>query len=131
MKVPATALAALLLVAICSPAKAHRSDSGIAASSQKPGDGESPGSPRQSLYCTVGSHWGCLSAPTGTRAITCCFAYMHRPIRRSNIITAYQTSSKCIQPAVILVTNRGNEICADPEAHWVQKYLKHFQILEH
>ncbi|NXL06856.1 CCL3 protein, partial [Mesembrinibis cayennensis] len=63
--------------------------------------------------------------------ITCCFTYTLRPIRHSNIISAYKTSSKCIQPGVILVTKKGTKICADPEARWVQKYLKHFQVLKH
>lgn len=43
MKVPAAALAALLLVAICSPAEAYLGDSGVAASSQKPGLWSLPG----------------------------------------------------------------------------------------
>uniref|UniRef100_A0A8C0BT67 Uncharacterized protein n=1 Tax=Buteo japonicus TaxID=224669 RepID=A0A8C0BT67_9AVES len=37
MKVPAATLAALLLMAICSPAEAHLSDSSVAASSKMTG----------------------------------------------------------------------------------------------
>ncbi|KFP65703.1 C-C motif chemokine 4 [Cariama cristata] len=103
MKVLAGTLAALLLVAICSPAEAHLHDSGIAAFSQKP----------------------------DTVFTVCCFSYTHRPIRRSLITSAYMTSSTCSQPAVILVTKKGRELCTNPQEPWVQAYLKHFQMLEY
>ncbi|KFP38621.1 C-C motif chemokine 3 [Chlamydotis macqueenii] len=90
MKIPAAALAALLLVAICSLAEARLS----------------------------------------TTPITCCFSYMQRPILRSLIKFAYMTSSQCATPAVILVTKKGREVCADPNASWVQAYLKYFSTLE-
>ncbi|NXF46086.1 CCL3 protein, partial [Oceanites oceanicus] len=60
----------------------------------------------------------------------CCSSYMHRPIPRRYITSAYMTSSRCAKPAVILVTKKGMEICADPQASWVQKYLEHFQMLK-
>ncbi|XP_059674085.1 C-C motif chemokine 4-like [Gavia stellata] len=103
MKVPAATLAALLLVAICSPAEAHLGDSGIAPSTQKP-----------------------VIVST-----SCCFSYLHRPIPRRSITSAYRTSSMCAQPAVVLVTTKGKKLCADPQVPWVQKHLKHFQILEY
>ncbi|KAK4819097.1 hypothetical protein QYF61_025356 [Mycteria americana] len=73
MKVPAAALAALLLVAICSPTEAHRRDSGVAAPSQK----------------------------TDIVPSLCCFTYSLRRIPRSFISSAYKTSSQCSQPAVM------------------------------
>ncbi|XP_009699795.1 PREDICTED: C-C motif chemokine 5-like [Cariama cristata] len=94
MKVLAGTLAALLLVAICSPAEAHLHDS-------------------------------------DTVFTVCCFSYTHRPIRRSLITSAYMTSSTCSQPAVILVTKKGRELCTNPQEPWVQAYLKHFQMLEY
>ncbi|NWI65621.1 CCL4 protein, partial [Todus mexicanus] len=60
----------------------------------------------------------------------CCLSYAQRPIPRRMITSAYQTSEKCNQPAVILVTKRGNNICVNPQEPWVQKYLKYFQILQ-
>ncbi|KAM6076264.1 C-C motif chemokine 3-like [Chlamydotis macqueenii] len=102
MKIPAAVLAALLLMAICSLAEARLSDSDDVATSQMP----------------------------GTTPITCCFSYMQRPILRSLIKFAYMTSSQCATPAVILVTKKGREVCADPNASWVQAYLKYFSTLE-
>ncbi|NXH77077.1 CCL3 protein, partial [Hydrobates tethys] len=60
----------------------------------------------------------------------CCFHYMDRPIPRRYITTAYTTSSRCTQPAVILVTKKGMKLCTDPQEPWVQKYLEHFQMLK-
>ncbi|NXX83025.1 CCL3 protein, partial [Urocolius indicus] len=61
---------------------------------------------------------------------TCCFSYQQRPIPRSLIISAYSTSSSCAKPGVILVTKRKKkELCADPQAPWVQAHLKHFETL--
>ncbi|XP_010720048.1 C-C motif chemokine 3 [Meleagris gallopavo] len=58
---------------------------------------------------------------------TCCFSYVQRPIPRNIIKSAYITSSKCRLPAVILVTKKGKEICANPEESWVQNHLELFQ----
>ncbi|NXC15831.1 CCL3 protein, partial [Corythaeola cristata] len=58
---------------------------------------------------------------------TCCFSYHQRPIPRSLIASAYVTSSSCAQPGVILVTKKKKQLCADPQAPWVQAHLKHFQ----
>ncbi|NXX98328.1 CCL3 protein, partial [Centropus bengalensis] len=58
---------------------------------------------------------------------TCCFSYQQRPVPRSLIASIYITSSSCSQPGVILVTKKKKELCADPQAAWVQAHLKHFQ----
>ncbi|XP_035414959.1 C-C motif chemokine 3-like [Cygnus atratus] len=92
MKVSAAALAALLLLALGSPAEASTAKARL--------DG----------------------VPT-----TCCFTYQHRPVPRGLIASAYTTSSSCSQPGVILVTKRGREICANPQARWVKAHLEHFQ----
>ncbi|KAF1409790.1 C-C motif chemokine 3, partial [Spheniscus magellanicus] len=63
--------------------------------------------------------------------MACCFSYMHHRIPQSFITAAYKTSSGCPQPAVILVTRKGREICTDPQEPWVQAHLKHFQMLEY
>ncbi|XP_009478298.1 C-C motif chemokine 3-like [Pelecanus crispus] len=102
MKVPAAALASLLLMSICSSAEVHHGDSSVAASPQKP---DTP--------------------------IACCFSYIGHRLPHYLITSAYMTSSQCSQPAVILVTKTGREICTDPEARWVQEHLKHFQKPEY
>uniref|UniRef100_A0A493TMG1 Chemokine interleukin-8-like domain-containing protein n=1 Tax=Anas platyrhynchos platyrhynchos TaxID=8840 RepID=A0A493TMG1_ANAPP len=75
--------------------------------------------------------WGltelCFSAPTDNALTTCCFSYQQRPVPRSLIASAYITSTSCSQPGVVLVTTKGREICADPQAAWVKAHLKHFE----
>ncbi|NWS07370.1 CL3L1 protein, partial [Motacilla alba] len=61
----------------------------------------------------------------------CCFSYTSRPIRRSTIASAYVTSNRCSVPAVVLITRKGREICANPSAGWVQKFLKDLELQEH
>ncbi|NXO01369.1 CCL3 protein, partial [Rhinopomastus cyanomelas] len=58
---------------------------------------------------------------------TCCFSYLARPVPPSLITSAYSTSSSCSQPGVILVTKKKKELCADPQAPWVQALLSRFQ----
>ncbi|XP_065588255.1 C-C motif chemokine 3-like [Cyrtonyx montezumae] len=60
----------------------------------------------------------------------CCFSYIQRPVPRNVIASAFTTSSTCRLPAVILVTKKGKEICANPEEPWVQKRLDLFQKQE-
>ncbi|NWI77986.1 CCL3 protein, partial [Dryoscopus gambensis] len=61
----------------------------------------------------------------------CCLMYISRPPPRRIIRSAYRTSNSCPQPGVVLVTTKGMKLCADPKAHWVQKYLKHLEVLEY
>uniref|UniRef100_A0A8C3QKJ4 Chemokine interleukin-8-like domain-containing protein n=1 Tax=Cyanoderma ruficeps TaxID=181631 RepID=A0A8C3QKJ4_9PASS len=90
MRVPAAALALLLLVAICSPAQADLRVS-------------------RNL---------------------CCPRTISRPFPRRAILSVYRTSSSCPIEAVVLVTRKGLNVCADPKAHWVQKYLEDFEFVD-
>ncbi|XP_068044679.1 C-C motif chemokine 3-like [Anomalospiza imberbis] len=101
MRVLAAALPVLLLVAICSLAEA---DLRVARSA---------------------------ALSTNEAKSRCCFSYISHPIRRSSISSAYMTSKACPTPAVVLITSKGNQVCADPNAPWVQKYLKHLELLEY
>ncbi|XP_043921031.1 C-C motif chemokine 3-like 1 [Protopterus annectens] len=67
-----------------------------------------------------------LSAPAAINSNPsyCCFTYAKDPIPRNRVTGYFQTSSKCSQKAVILVTQKGKHICADPQQNWVQKYVK-------
>ncbi|NXU06675.1 CCL3 protein, partial [Buphagus erythrorhynchus] len=102
MRVLAASLAVLLLVAICSLAQADRRVSRNAA----------------------------LSRNNETNPTSCCLMYISRRIPRSMIRSAYRTSTICSMQAVILVTRKGMEVCADPKALWVQEYLEDLELLE-
>ncbi|XP_036623595.1 C-C motif chemokine 4-like [Trichosurus vulpecula] len=54
----------------------------------------------------------------------CCFSYTSRKIPRAFVVDFYETSSQCSQPAIIFLTKRGHQACANPKEPWVQKYVK-------
>ncbi|NWT94629.1 CCL3 protein, partial [Urocynchramus pylzowi] len=103
MRVPAAALAVLLLVAICSLAEA---DLSVSRSAEPPKKNEA-------------------------KSTSCCVSYISQRIPRSMISSAYVTSNTCPMPAVVLVTRKGRKMCADPNARWVQKYLEHLELREY
>ncbi|XP_030041438.1 C-C motif chemokine 4 [Microcaecilia unicolor] len=69
-----------------------------------------------------------LSAPAGSDPTSCCFSYASRQIPRKHVREYYYTSSRCTQPAVIFVTWRNREICANPETKWVQDHVNYLEM---
>ncbi|XP_051853564.1 C-C motif chemokine 4-like [Antechinus flavipes] len=64
------------------------------------------------------------SIPMGSNTPTaCCFSHVRQQIPRKFVIDYYKTSSLCSQPAVVFLTKKGREMCADPSDSWVQKYI--------
>ncbi|NWU22057.1 CCL5 protein, partial [Dyaphorophyia castanea] len=61
---------------------------------------------------------------------TCCFSYQRKPIPRRLVSSIFLTSSSCTMPAMIVVTKKAKQVCADPEAPWVKELWKHFQSPE-
>ncbi|NXS07549.1 CCL5 protein, partial [Neodrepanis coruscans] len=112
MKVLAAALAVLLLGVICSLAEADLGDS------SNP-EAKHTLLPQKSVPSQLRYH-----------DHACCFSHISRPIPRRLITSVHMTSTKCSQPAVILVTKKGRMVCANPEAPWVQKYLKDLETPE-
>ncbi|NXC81343.1 CCL5 protein, partial [Cercotrichas coryphoeus] len=101
MKVLAATLATLLLLATCSPSEGHLGEA------------------------------VCLSpVPTDGVPSSCCFSYQKQPIPRRRVSSVFVTSSSCTHPGAIVITKKGKEVCADPQAPWVQELLKHFQSLQ-
>ncbi|NWT17007.1 CCL4 protein, partial [Vireo altiloquus] len=69
------------------------------------------------------------AAPLGADPPTaCCFSYTSRPIPRAFVRDYYETSSQCSQPAVVFITKRGREICANPTEEWVQQYVNDLEL---
>ncbi|XP_056345782.1 C-C motif chemokine 3-like [Oenanthe melanoleuca] len=102
MRVLAASLAVLLLVAICSQAEDDHRVSRNAALSKRE-----------------------------IKPISCCVSYISHPIPSNMIRSAYRSSTGCSLQAVILLTRKGREVCADPKAPWVQKYLQDLELLEY
>ncbi|XP_069730118.1 C-C motif chemokine 4 homolog isoform X1 [Phaenicophaeus curvirostris] len=59
---------------------------------------------------------------------SCCFTYTSRQLPRSFVVEYYETNSQCSQPAVVFVTRKGREVCANPEQEWVQKYMSELEL---
>uniref|UniRef100_G1MSI9 Chemokine interleukin-8-like domain-containing protein n=1 Tax=Meleagris gallopavo TaxID=9103 RepID=G1MSI9_MELGA len=82
-------------------------------------DGKSSASPIYTI-----SPWLCFPEPTDDIPLSCCYRYVSRPIPYNFIASVYATSSICSTPAVIVVTKKKREICADPKQFWVQALLE-------
>ncbi|XP_037348704.1 C-C motif chemokine 4 [Talpa occidentalis] len=70
-----------------------------------------------------------LSAPMGSDPPTsCCFSYISRKLNRNFVVDYYETSSLCSQPAVVFLTKRGKQLCANPTEPWVQEYVSDLEL---
>lgn len=76
--------------------------------------------------CTGNEYRGLLPSflPSDASDTTpCCFAYISRPLPRAHLQEYFYTSSKCSVPAVVFVTRKKRQVCADPQKKWVQEYI--------
>ncbi|XP_001373192.2 C-C motif chemokine 4-like [Monodelphis domestica] len=54
----------------------------------------------------------------------CCFSYTSWKIPQTRVVDYYETSSKCSKPAIIFITKKGLQACANPRDPWVQELIK-------
>ncbi|XP_062448222.1 C-C motif chemokine 4 homolog [Rhea pennata] len=59
---------------------------------------------------------------------SCCFTYISRQLPRSFVTDYYETNSLCSKSAVVFITRKGREVCADPESKWVQDYVRDLEL---
>uniref|UniRef100_A0A3B5QI13 Chemokine interleukin-8-like domain-containing protein n=1 Tax=Xiphophorus maculatus TaxID=8083 RepID=A0A3B5QI13_XIPMA len=53
----------------------------------------------------------------------CCYKFFRLPMNK-NIISSYSmTDPRCTKTAVILITHRKRNICADPSQPWVKNVM--------
>uniref|UniRef100_A0A8D0GKM1 C-C motif chemokine n=1 Tax=Sphenodon punctatus TaxID=8508 RepID=A0A8D0GKM1_SPHPU len=70
-----------------------------------------------------------LAIPLGSDPPTsCCFTYTLKKIPRSFVVDYYDTNSKCSMPAVVFITKKGREVCANPKDQWVQEYVNDLEL---
>ncbi|NWW00437.1 CCL5 protein, partial [Machaerirhynchus nigripectus] len=67
-------------------------------------------------------------APLGSDTTPCCFSYTSRKLPQSHVQEYFYTSSKCSQPAVVFVTRKKREVCANPDARWVKEYVNSLEL---
>ncbi|ELK15417.1 C-C motif chemokine 17 [Pteropus alecto] len=57
----------------------------------------------------------------------CCRQYFEGVIPIRKLVTWYKTSEDCTKEAIVFVTVRGKNICADPKNMKVKKAVKYLQ----
>ncbi|NXV22291.1 CCL5 protein, partial [Cepphus grylle] len=67
-------------------------------------------------------------APFGADATVCCFSYTSRKLPQSHVKDYFYTSSKCSQPAVVFITRKERQVCANPDARWVKEYVNALEL---
>ncbi|XP_043819738.1 C-C motif chemokine 13-like [Dromiciops gliroides] len=60
----------------------------------------------------------------------CCFEFTSKKIPLKLLVNYKTTSSMCSKEAVILVTKRGLNICANPKDQWVQDLMKNLDNMK-
>uniref|UniRef100_U3IPB1 C-C motif chemokine n=3 Tax=Anas TaxID=8835 RepID=U3IPB1_ANAPP len=68
-----------------------------------------------------------LSLPVGPDHPTCCFSYTSHKLPKKLILRYYVTSTSCSLPALVFITKKGREVCANPSDTWVQRYLQNMK----
>ncbi|NWH59486.1 CCL5 protein, partial [Geococcyx californianus] len=67
-------------------------------------------------------------APLGADTTLCCFSYALRKLPQSHVKEYFYTSSKCPQPAVVFITRKDRQVCANPDAGWVKEYVNSLEM---
>ncbi|XP_037666248.1 C-C motif chemokine 5 [Choloepus didactylus] len=68
------------------------------------------------------------ASPYASDTTPCCFAYLARPLPRAHLKEYFYTSGKCSNPAVVFVTRKNRQVCANPEKKWVREYINAFEM---
>ncbi|XP_062072504.1 C-C motif chemokine 5 [Lepus europaeus] len=68
------------------------------------------------------------ASPYASDTTPCCFAYISRLLPRAHITEYFYTSSKCSFPAVVFVTRKNRQVCANPEKKWVREYINSLEM---
>ncbi|KFO89321.1 C-C motif chemokine 4 [Buceros rhinoceros silvestris] len=68
-----------------------------------------------------------FSGPVGSDLPICCFTYTQQKLPRKLILRYYSTSTSCTLPAVVFITKKGRQVCANPNDTWVQSYLQNLK----
>ncbi|NWR92795.1 CCL5 protein, partial [Furnarius figulus] len=67
-------------------------------------------------------------APLGSDTTVCCFNYISRKLPQAHVKEYFYTSSLCPQPAVVFITQKNREVCANPSAKWVKEYVNSLEL---
>ncbi|KFV20123.1 C-C motif chemokine 4 [Tauraco erythrolophus] len=65
-----------------------------------------------------------FSGPAGPDHPICCVSYARHRLPQKLIAHYYSSSTACTLPAIVFVTKKGRQVCANPSDPWVQTYLQ-------
>ncbi|OBS70117.1 hypothetical protein A6R68_01335, partial [Neotoma lepida] len=68
------------------------------------------------------------ASPHGSDTTPCCFTYLSVVLPRAHVKEYFYTSSKCSNFAVVFVTRRNRQVCANPKKKWVQEYINYLEM---
>ncbi|KFO74533.1 C-C motif chemokine 4 [Cuculus canorus] len=68
-----------------------------------------------------------FAGPVGSDLPICCFSYTSHKLPQKLILRHYSTSTSCTLPAIVFITKRGRQVCANPSDTWVQSYLQNLK----
>ncbi|OPJ79412.1 C-C motif chemokine 4-like [Patagioenas fasciata monilis] len=67
------------------------------------------------------------SRKAGSDLPICCFSYTRHKLPWKIIQRYYSTSTSCTHPAIVFITKKGRQVCANPSDPWVQSYLQNLK----
>ncbi|NWV62660.1 CCL4 protein, partial [Malurus elegans] len=76
------------------------------------------------LLLIAASFFQVFSGPVGPDLPICCFTFTQHKLPRRLIQRHYVTSTNCPQLAIVFITKKGRQVCANPRDTWVQSYLQ-------
>ncbi|KAJ7416457.1 C-C motif chemokine 4 [Willisornis vidua] len=65
-----------------------------------------------------------LLSTVGSDLPICCFKFSRQELPQDRIRRHYSTGASCPLPAIVFVTTKGRQVCANPAASWVRRYLQ-------
>ncbi|XP_034033052.1 monocyte chemotactic protein 1B-like [Thalassophryne amazonica] len=69
-----------------------------------------------------------INVTQGMRSVgpkKCCFQFRENPLPKNRVSSYMKTSQSCSNPAVVLETVAGRQLCVRPSAAWVQKIISY------
>ncbi|KAM4734905.1 monocyte chemotactic protein 1B-like [Anableps anableps] len=55
----------------------------------------------------------------------CCFKFNDKPVSKDKVVSYTKTSQRCSNPAILLNTVAGRQLCVRPSASWVKNLISY------
>uniref|UniRef100_UPI0037E88924 C-C motif chemokine 4-like n=1 Tax=Semicossyphus pulcher TaxID=241346 RepID=UPI0037E88924 len=57
----------------------------------------------------------------------CCFSFQETPVAKARVVGYMKTSQRCSNPAVLLKTVRGHQLCVRSSAPWLKEIISYLE----